>query len=522
MGNIYRVVIRGTQEGRTDDEVIGSLARMLKMAVEQVGPRFKTRNFVVKKSVDLSTAEKYRTFLQQHGCVCAIEPEPEPTPGPVSAVAPPTTPARAEERTLKPQTSVTPASAIPPAFATSSDSQPQPVAAMEAKPAFSNAFQAPKESRTFNGRFDMRQPLNKGAMKRYALHGKGAITFSNQGLRIVGKRQRPLWFGAPTDVVIDYADILDANVDGKRLRFNVDGLGKERRDTCYVANRPDEAAEMLGLLPTRQSDGAKAGGWLSKIESRGASPASSAPGRKGGAVTLALLIIGALALSVIDAFLMLGMVTHLPDGSRLALFAGKLAAVFAVAGVLASLYLIPKANRNIHSYLKAYVLLAFLFALGQYSDWTDKFNGPNKTVLSASNSLAVEVPSDWAITTMNKDKVDLMVMDWAGTAFVSVTAGESLDRPAEQAEVAAYQSRMDERLSAALGNKVGQFNCGALCTGSVYATTSRGKPMRILSATKYSEGRWLVIQGGHMASTTEANAAKVEAAVASARVNALR
>lgn len=632
MGNIYRVVIRGAQEGRTDDEVIASLARMLKMTAEQVGPRFMSRNFVVKKSVDFSTAEKYRAFLQQHGCVCAIEPESESNPSPASSVAPQAPPALAEVQPPQPQTS-----AIAQAPAISSNSQPQPAAAKKDRPAPSNAFQAPKEPRSFNGRFDMHQPLNKGAMKRHALHGKGEITFGSQGVRIVGKRHRPLWFGAPTDAVIDYADILDANVDGKILRFNVDGLGKERRDICYVANRPDEAAEILGLLPTRQSDGAKAGGWLSKIESRDdalkvvkdsstgffvvaalgaaasflvgssilfdaviygvggfllrrynsravavvllllsvasagitlankaganlgggnniflafvilvmairavdatfklhgrfaqtpsadeAARAGSAPGRKGGGVKLAILIISALTLSIIDAFEMMGMVTHLPDGSRVLLFAGKLGAVFVGVGVLALLYIIPKANRNFHSYLKAYVLLAVLAALGQSGDWMDKFNGPNKTVLSASTSLAVEVPSDWAITTISKGKVDMMVMDWAGTAFVSVTTGESLDKPAEQAEVAAYQSRMDEQLSAKLGKQVGQFNCGSLCAGSVYATTSNGKPMRVLSATKYSEGKWLVIQGGNIASTTEASAAKVEAAIASARVNVRR
>ncbi len=626
MSNFYRVVIKGTQGGRTDDEVIANLAPIFKMTAEQVRPRFVTRNFVVKRSVDLATAEKYHAFLEQYGCICAIEPESGTTSTPASSVATQTVPAPAEVKPLQLQTSaITPASAI---------LSPAPASAMKARLAVSNTFQGPKKSRSFNGRFDMRQPLNKGAKKRYRLYGKGAITFGSEGIHIVGKRHRPLWFGIATDIVIDYADILDANVDGKILRFNVDGLGKERQDICYIATRVDEAAEMLGLLPTRQSEGAKTKGWLSKIESRddalkvvkdtsmgfffiaalqvglsfimgfsilldaiiyavggfflrrfgsraaavvllllataeagvtfanrvganlgggnniflaliillaairavdatfklhgrfssdavavGAPPASSTLDVKGGRVKLLILIVSSLVLSGIVSFQMMGMVTHLPDGSRLLLFAKEIGSVVFAIGVLASLYLIPKANRNIQSFLKAYVMLAAIPALTQCSGWMEKFNGPNKTLLSESTLLAVEVPSDWAITTMNKGKVDLMAMDWAGTAFVSATMADSADRPAEQNDVAAYQLKMNEQLSTALGQQVGQFNCGSLCAGSIYTTTSNGKPMRILSAVKYSEGKLLVIQGGNIAPTNARDSAKVEAAIASARVN---
>ncbi len=74
-------------------------------------------------------------------------------------------------------------------------------------------------------------------------------------------------------------------------------------------------------------------------------------------------------------------------------------------------------------------MLAAIPALTQCGGWIDKFNGPNKTLLSESRLLAVDVPSDWAVTNMNKDKVDLMAMNWAGTAFVSVNIGDSVDRP---------------------------------------------------------------------------------------------
>ncbi len=442
MSNFYRVVIKGTQAGRTDDEVITSLATIFKIAAEQVRSGFMSRNFIVKKSVDLATAEKYRAFLQQHGCMCVIELEADLSPNPTSSVAPPTPPALAEPKPLQPQTS-----AITPAPTISSNSQSAPAVAMKAQFASSNAFQATKKSRSFSGRFDMRQPLNKGAKKRHMLYGKGAITLSSEGIHIVGKRHRLLWFGIPTDIVIDYADIMDVNVDGKILRFNVDGLGKVRQDICYIANRVDEAAEMLELLPTRQSEGAKNRGLFSKIESRDdalkvikdsstgfffvavlqaalsfwvgfsalfdatvyvvggfflrrfnsraaaivllllataeagftfankaganlgggnniffaliilgtairavdatfklhgrfsveadageAPPVSTTSDVKGGRVKLAILIISALVLSCIVGFQMMSMVIHLPDGSRLLLFAEKIGSVFLRVG----------------------------------------------------------------------------------------------------------------------------------------------------------------------------------------------
>lgn len=75
MDATYRVVIRGVKEEFTKDQVVSQLAALFKVTEEQIQSKFSTGSFVVKKGIDLQATEKYRTVLEQRGCVCLIEVE---------------------------------------------------------------------------------------------------------------------------------------------------------------------------------------------------------------------------------------------------------------------------------------------------------------------------------------------------------------------------------------------------------------------------------------------------------------
>ncbi len=224
MGDTYRVVINGAREGLADDEVIERLAALFNMPAENLRPKFLSGPFAAKKAVDLATAQRYRAFLEQQGCLCAIEPEAA-APGP-SAPLP-----------ALPATSPAPARA-------QAETPAQPGAARR----------SPALPRGFVGRFDVRKPLNKGAKRRHMLHGKGELVFTDAGLNIRGKRHRPFWFSAKEDFLVGYDGLLDAMADGKVVHFNVEGLARDVRTLSFVAASADEAREIVALLPERQSD----------------------------------------------------------------------------------------------------------------------------------------------------------------------------------------------------------------------------------------------------------------------------
>lgn len=274
-------MIKGAREDLAAEAVIGRLAPLLKMTAEMVRPRFMSGSFTVKKAVDLATAEKYRAYLEQLGCVCAIEREdaaPAPSPANTARAA-----AQPEMRTASPaivpanastkvptlalellpnaapaapgEIATPPAAPSNPSPATGAKGlAPAPKAALAAQATPEPVYVPPKEHETFAVRFDMRQPLNKGAKKRHPLSGKGEITFTEEGLHIRAKRPRRFWFAASEDFVIPYADLLDAKVTGKLVRFSADGLALERRDLCFAVADMEEAFEIVELLPKRQSD----------------------------------------------------------------------------------------------------------------------------------------------------------------------------------------------------------------------------------------------------------------------------
>ncbi len=71
----YRVVIKGAREDIVVDAVIDRLVPLFNATAEMLRPRVLSGNFTVKTGVDLPTAEKYCTLLEQRGCVCVIEPD---------------------------------------------------------------------------------------------------------------------------------------------------------------------------------------------------------------------------------------------------------------------------------------------------------------------------------------------------------------------------------------------------------------------------------------------------------------
>ncbi len=71
----YRVVIKGAREDLVPEAVVERLVPLFNATAEVLRPWLMSGNFTVKKGVDLPTAEQYCTFLEQRGCVCAIEPD---------------------------------------------------------------------------------------------------------------------------------------------------------------------------------------------------------------------------------------------------------------------------------------------------------------------------------------------------------------------------------------------------------------------------------------------------------------
>jgi hypothetical protein len=76
--NTYRVVIKGAREDLVLESVIDRLVPLFNATADMLRPRLLSGNFTAKQAVDLRTAEEYCTFLEQRGCVCAIEADGAP------------------------------------------------------------------------------------------------------------------------------------------------------------------------------------------------------------------------------------------------------------------------------------------------------------------------------------------------------------------------------------------------------------------------------------------------------------
>ncbi len=75
MNTTYRVVIGGLKEGFSKDQVNANLANLFKTTVDKLPDISEGSNLVVKKSLDLTAAQKYQLLLEKQGCKCVIETE---------------------------------------------------------------------------------------------------------------------------------------------------------------------------------------------------------------------------------------------------------------------------------------------------------------------------------------------------------------------------------------------------------------------------------------------------------------
>jgi hypothetical protein len=69
----YRVVFKGAQPGRSLDEIKDNLVRLFRVRPEQVMSLTNTPGSVVKRGIDLQTANRYQAAMQEAGCICVIE-----------------------------------------------------------------------------------------------------------------------------------------------------------------------------------------------------------------------------------------------------------------------------------------------------------------------------------------------------------------------------------------------------------------------------------------------------------------
>lgn len=97
---IYKVVLSGeTAPGKSAADVTARMAALFKTTPEKMAQALKRPGMVVKKDVDLATAEKYARAISGTGAVCRVEPPPPsarsatppqtPKPAPVKETARP-------------------------------------------------------------------------------------------------------------------------------------------------------------------------------------------------------------------------------------------------------------------------------------------------------------------------------------------------------------------------------------------------------------------------------------------------
>jgi hypothetical protein len=73
--NIYKIVITGHKKEIDVNLVLNNLATLLKHDIEIIRPLLASKNFVIKRSLDIDTANKYQKFLENLGCIVVIESE---------------------------------------------------------------------------------------------------------------------------------------------------------------------------------------------------------------------------------------------------------------------------------------------------------------------------------------------------------------------------------------------------------------------------------------------------------------
>ncbi len=82
MTETFQIKTAGLKDGFSKDQVAYQLVVLFKRSLEDIQPMLDGKSVVIKKGVDLPTAIKYKSAIEQRGCMCAIEPYPQQTDDP--------------------------------------------------------------------------------------------------------------------------------------------------------------------------------------------------------------------------------------------------------------------------------------------------------------------------------------------------------------------------------------------------------------------------------------------------------
>ena len=75
METTYSVVIKGLKEGVSVEQAVRQLAALFKATEDQIRPLITVPGHVVKKGIDIKTATRYLSAIEQAGAQAIIEPE---------------------------------------------------------------------------------------------------------------------------------------------------------------------------------------------------------------------------------------------------------------------------------------------------------------------------------------------------------------------------------------------------------------------------------------------------------------
>jgi hypothetical protein len=220
------------------------------------------------------------------------------------------------------------------------------------------------------------------------------------------------------------------------------------------------------------------------------------------ALKYAALAIAALATMIIAGMQFLALEKHIPDGPRLLVMLKYVGAAFLPFALVGVLFSIPKANRNILSFLKAFTIAGAVACLGNCSNWMSKFQGPKQRIASESG-LSFEVPSDWGIPAEKAPNADLVLTDWASTSVVTAVRVPSDDPAPDDAAFEQMLAAVEEQGKSRLGTRLSDFPCGKRCRGGRYEMTANGKKTGVVMIIRHSGSDWLVLSGATFATPIE-------------------
>lgn len=73
MNKTYQVVITGINDSYSKAQVTENLAKLFKTPIDKIPNILNQSRYIIKKNLDLITAQKYQSSIEQQGCLCVIE-----------------------------------------------------------------------------------------------------------------------------------------------------------------------------------------------------------------------------------------------------------------------------------------------------------------------------------------------------------------------------------------------------------------------------------------------------------------